>query len=798
LRLLHRLPRIAAILQSRRTWVLGGGKPRPYRRKTIMSKQTFAITGMDCAECAKTIERGVAKLDGVTQCTLNYGSAKLQVEGEISPEAVQARVEALGYGVGTKVDGGPKTEDGNKPSSVSRPPSFFRFLLSRRDTQLALVGAILVLPSLIFHELLPFLGVDGLWLDVTALAALIVAGWPVARSAWRALRINHEIGINLLMTIAAVGAVVIGAYTEAGLVMVLFAIGEALEGYTSERARASIRSLMQIAPNEATVLRPCIDCKGCQGKIMDNGQPYRTGPCPFCGIEEQRISTDVLHLDDIVVVKPGERIPMDGRIDKGASAINQAPITGESVPVDKGEGDEVFAGSINGEHALEIRVTRLAQDNTINRMIRLIEEAQERKAPAERFVDQFARYYTPIVVVLAILVAAIPPLLFAQPFWGQQGWLYRALALLVVACPCALVISTPVSLISALSNAARNGVLIKGGAALETLAKINRIAFDKTGTLTIGQPRVVEVRSVNCATPNETQRCGQCDDLLSLANAVERRSEHPLAKAVVAAAETNGNGKAYSAAESVQAMAGKGVRGQVDGHEVVIGSHAYFDQQLPHDAAVCAQVNALAANGQTPMLVGRDQQYMGYIAIADALRPSSTQAVSAIKDLQVQTLMLTGDNAAVAKRIATQVGVDNVRAELLPEDKLNLIQREMATPNARVAMVGDGINDAPALAAASLGIAMGSGSAQAMETADVTLMGNDLAALPRAIQLARRAMQTIKANIALAIGIKVAFLVLVLLGLGSLWLAVFADVGVSILVTLNGMRLLKDRVGVES
>lgn len=765
-----------------------------------MSKQTFAITGMDCAECAKTIERGVAKLDGVTQCTLNYGSAKLQVEGEISPEAVQARVEALGYGIGD--DRRPTTDDrlvaantdGGRSSVVTPPPSFFRFLLARRDTQLALVGAALILPSLIFHELLPFLGITGLWLDVTALAALLVAGWPVARSAWRALRINHEIGINLLMTIAAVGAVVIGAYTEAGLVMVLFAIGEALEGYTSERARASIRSLMQIAPNEATVLRPCIDCKGCQGKIMEDGQPYQSGPCPFCGIEEQRISTDALHLDDIVVVKPGERIPMDGRIDKGASAINQAPITGESVPVDKHAGDEVFAGSINGEQALEIRVTRLAQDNTINRMIRLIEEAQERKAPAERFVDQFARYYTPIVVVLAVLVAAVPPLLFAQPFWGQQGWLYRALALLVVACPCALVISTPVSLISALSNAARNGVLVKGGAALETLAQINRIAFDKTGTLTIGQPRVVEVRSVNCATPNETQRCGQCDDLLSLANAVERRSEHPLAKAVVAAAETNGNGKAYATAESVQAMMGKGVRGQVEGHEVVVGSHAYFDQQLPHDATVCAQLNAIAADGQTPMLVGRDRQYMGYIAIADAVRPSSAQAMSALKNLNVQALMLTGDNAAVAKRIAAQVGVEgnHVRAELLPEDKLNVIQREMAAPKARVAMVGDGINDAPALAAASLGIAMGGGSAQAMETADVTLMGNDLAALPRTIQLARRAMQTIKANIALAIGIKIAFLGLVLLGMGSLWLAVFADVGVSILVTLNGMRLLRD------
>ncbi len=728
--------------------------------------ETYRITGMDCADCAKTIERGVAKLPGVATCTLNYGAATLKVESTLPRQQVIARVQALGYGVYEKSTAQEPTKTG-WTGWVNRLPSsgvlgFLRFLLSRTNTALAVLGFVLILPSLIFHELLPFLGIEGAGLTATAIGALLVAGIPIARSAWRSLIISREISINLLMTIAAIGAVVIGAYTEAGLVMVLFAIGEALEGYTAERARDSIKTLLQVAPNEATVLR---------------------------GLEETRVFVETLRVGEIIIVKPGERIAMDGRITKGASTVNQAPITGESVPVEKLIGSEVFAGSINGEGALEIEVTRLAEDNTLSRIIKMVEEAQERKAPAERFVDRFAKVYTPVVVGLAILVAAVPPLVFAQPFWGNQGWLYRALELLVVACPCALVISTPVAIISAISNAARNGVLIKGGAYLEALANINAIAFDKTGTLTEGKSRVVKVRAIGC-TNTATGNCANCDDLLALTYAIEKRSEHPLAQAIVAEAEAQHLGNRYATANDVRAMLGQGVMGSVNGQAVLVGSHSYFDQTVPHDPAQCAEIAAASSKGHTPMLVGADGRYLGYIAVADTVRQSSTQAVAALHAAGMQaTVMLTGDNAATAQTIAQQVGVTAVKADLLPAQKVAALKALLAQYGS-VAMVGDGVNDAPALATATVGIAMGAGTAQAMETADMVLMSNDLSKLPFAFSLARAAMRTIRANIVFAVGIKLAFLALVLMGLGTMWLAVLADVGASLLVTLNGMRLL--------
>jgi Cd2+/Zn2+-exporting ATPase len=620
-----------------------------------------------------------------------------------------------------------------------------------------------------------------------SLAAMLVAGLPIARSAWRAIRINREININVLMTIAAVGAVIIGAYTEAGLVMVLFAIGEALEGYTTEKARDSIRSLMQVAPNEATVLRACIECKEHLGQ-----DGYEGGPCPFCGLEETRVFVDEIRVGDTLIVKPGERIAMDGRVTGGASSVNQAPITGESVPVEKSAGSDVFAGTINEEGALEITVSTLAEDNTISRIIRMVEEAQERKAPAERFVDQFAKYYTPAVVVLAVLVAAVPPLVLGGPFWGEQGWFYRALELLVVACPCALVISTPVAIIAAISNAARNGVLIKGGAYLESLSRVRAIAFDKTGTLTEGKPKVIQVRSVRCSNP-DIGICEPCNDLLALASAVERRSEHPLARAVVAAAEENRLAVRYPAAVGVTAVIGKGVTGNVAGRGIIIGSHSYFDATVPHDKAVCDEMAAASANGQTPMLVSANGGYLGYITVADGVRETSRQAVAELNRSGIEaTVMLTGDNAATARAIAQMVGVTDVRADLLPENKVDAIKALM-NKHGSVAMVGDGVNDAPALATATVGIAMGAGTSQAIETADIALMGNDLSKLAFALQLSRATMGTIRANIVFAIGVKVAFLILVLLGLGTMWLAVLADVGAALVVTLFGMRLLNWR-----
>ena len=756
---------------------------------TPPSPQTFTITGMDCADCARTVQTGVSRLDGVERAELNFAMGRLTVDGEIAADAVVKRVRELGYDVA----------DRDAAAGPVALPNFWDYLLAGRDTRLALLGGLLILPGLIFNEFVPMLGIEHWLFDLTSVGAMFAAGAPIARSAWASLTINRRITINVLMTLAAVGAVIIGAYTEAGLVMVLFAVGEALEGYTMQRSRHAIRSLMEVAPNTATVLRPCLDCQGHLGVTLADGTIYTVGPCPLCGVEEQIVPVADLQPGEIIVVRPGERMPMDGVVRAGLSGVNQAPITGESVPVDKSPGDEIFAGSINGQGALEIDVTRRAADNTIARLIRLVEEAQAQKAPAQRFVDRFAEIYTPAVTVLAALIAILPPLIWGAPFWntadGGQGWLYRALALLVVACPCALVISTPVSIISAISNAARHGVLIKGGAYLEAMSRVRAMAFDKTGTLTAGRPGVVTVRAVDCLAP-ATGLCAPCVDLLSLAAAVEGRSEHPLARAVVAASRERG-GNGYPPAQSVTALVGAGVTGTVAGQDVFIGSHAYFDENVAHAAEQCAQIDAAAGQGQTPLLVSAGDAYRGYITVADQVRESSRTVLAALKAMGMDHLvMLTGDNPATAQAIAAQVGVTDVRAGLLPQDKVAAV-RDLVARHGSVAFVGDGINDAPALAAATVGIAVGGnagGTAQALETADIALMGDDLGQLPFLVGLSRAAMRTIRANVIFAIGIKLLFLALVLAGLGSMWLAVLADVGASLLVTLNGMRLLKTRL----
>ncbi len=744
-------------------------------------EQRFYITGMDCAACAATLEKGVGQLAGVQACTVSFATEVMRVEGEVTPETVAARVRELGYDVKA-------TEAAREGGATAGAPHFLAFMWQQMETRLALLGAALILPGLLFNELLPFLGWEHPLLNLTSVAAMITAGYPVARSAWRSLRINREININVLMTIASLGALAIGAYTEGGLVMVLFAIGEALEGFTAQRARQAIRSLMAVAPPEATRRHFCVDCAGHLGQ-----GGYTGGPCPFCPPSEQRVPVAALAVGDEIVVKPGERIAMDGEIVSGASSVNQAPITGESMPVAKGRGDGVYAGSINLQGALIVRVTHLAADNTISRIVQMVEEAQEKRAPAQRLVDRFARRYTPAVVALALLTAILPPLLWGQPFLNPDaettGWLYRALALLVVACPCALVISTPVSLISAISNAAHHGVLIKGGAFVEALAGVRAVAFDKTGTLTAGKPAVVKVQSVACQNPQGA--CEPCDDLLALASAVEQRSEHPMAYALVQASAARGVQHRYSADE-VTALVGRGVRGQVNGQAVTVGSHAFFDVDQPHPQTDCQAAQTAAANGETPLLVSAGADYLGYITVADRVRQSSRAAVAGLREAGIPHLvMLTGDNEATARQIGAEVGVTEVRAGLMPEDKLKAIEalRQQYGP---VAMVGDGINDAPALASADVGIAMGAaGTAQAMETADVALLSDDLSKLPFAVRLSRAAMRTIRANVALSLGIKLAFLLLVLAGMGTMWMAVLADVGASLLVTLNGMRLLR-------
>ncbi|MFQ5614809.1 MAG: heavy metal translocating P-type ATPase, partial [Anaerolineae bacterium] len=518
----------------------------------------LAITGMDCADCALTLENGVGALEGITACRVNFAVGKMRVEGEVEKAAIVERIKSLGYGVA----------DGARPPAARSRRALWLDLLQQPRNLLTLIGAALIGLAFIVEWLS---GPPPLTIALFALGGLAGIYFP-ARAGWGALRSGQGLDINVLMTLAAVGAFAIGEYGEAATVIVLFSLGEALEGFTMERARDSIRGLTALAPAEATVLQPCLDCRDCQGRPLPDGSGvYERGPCPWCDTHEQTLPVESLEIGDHILVKPGERIPMDGVVRAGYSAVNEAPITGESVPVEKDTGAEVFAGTINGEGALDIEITHLAADNTLSRLIYLVEEAQTQKTPAQRFVDKFARIYTPLVVAGAVLIAVIPPLFFAQPFFDTptaRGWLYRALAMLVIACPCALVIATPVTVVSAIAAAARRGVLIKGGAYLEALGKVKVVAFDKTGTLTHGRPELVTAACLDncCGTDRLSDPlavCTDCDEMLALAAAVERRSSHPLARAVAQAAKLRG--LAEFKAEAVETLPGRGVRGNVNG-----------------------------------------------------------------------------------------------------------------------------------------------------------------------------------------------------------------------------------------
>ena len=751
------------------------------------------ITGMDCADCALTLEKGVAGLSGVEFCEVNFAVAKMQISGDLDEDKIRGQIRSLGYGV---------TEVGARPVILSGWPLVWD-LIRRPRNSLTLLGMLCIGLAFLASGLgLP----DSLEVGLFTLGGLLGLYYP-ARSGWAALRSGQGLDMNLLMTIAAVGAFVIGEYGEAATVIVLFSLGEALEGFTMERARDSIRGLMLLAPADATLLTSCMDCAEHLGQpYADGSGVYESGPCPWCGTHEQVIPVEGLKIGDRILVKPAQRIPMDGLVRAGASAVNQAPITGESLPVEKAIGNEVFAGTINGSGALEIEITHLAADNTLARLIHLVEKAQAQKTPAQRFVDRFARVYTPTVVIGALLIAAVPPIFFGQPFLDtpeMHGWLYRALAMLVIACPCALVIATPVTVVSGIATLARRGVLVKGGAYLETLGQIQVMAFDKTGTLTHGRPKLTEIVCADeCCAPDATE-CSHCNEMLTLAAAVERRSTHPLARAVVLAAQ-NRNLPELDAQE-VESLPGRGIRGNVNGYSIVVGSHGFFhdndreNHQSPtfnlqsSNLEFCNRIDAAEATGQTVMLVSDNGHLLGFMAVSDPPRDNSRETIAALKEAGIQrTVMLTGDNLAVARAVGLALGVDDISAGLLPEDKLDAIQALQAEYGG-AAMIGDGINDAPALAAASLGIAMGgAGTAQALETADVALMADDLAQLPVAIRLGRKAARTIRFNIGFALAIKAVFLVLAFFGAATLWMAVFADMGASLIVTLNGMRLLRE------
>ena len=582
-----------------------------------------------------------------------------------------------------------------------------------------------------------------------ALTAVLAGGLETFRKGWASL-VRGKLNMNSLMSIAVTGAMAIGEWPEAAMVMVLFQLAELIEALSYERARRSIRGLLEATPETALV-------RGEDGAWRDT---------PSASVA----------VGALVRVRPGARVPLDGIVVSGRGTVNQAPITGESLPVDKQPGDPLFAGTVNQSAELEARVTAPASDSTLARIIRVVEEAQGQRAPTQRFVDAFARVYTPIVFAIAVLVAAVPPLLFAAPF---VPWLYKALVLLVIACPCALVISTPVTVVSGLAAAARHGTLVKGGVFLEQARKLKVLAFDKTGTITAGKPSVTGLRLFGGVPEAEA---------LHLAASLAARSDHPLSVAIAAYAA--GRGVAPLPVEAFEAVPGRGVKGRNGEGWFHLGNHRYAEELGVCGSEIERQLDALEGRGETAVLLANEKEVLALFAVADTVRETSRRALAELHALGVRSVMLSGDNAHTARAIAEAVGIDDARGDLLPEDKLAAIEG-LAAAHGAVGMVGDGINDAPALAKADIGFAMGAaGSDAAIEAADVALMDDDLRKVPALIRLSRRTTAVLAQNIALALGIKAVFLALAIAGLATMWMAVFADMGASLLVVFNGLRLL--------
>lgn len=713
----------------------------------------FRIHGMDCADEITALKREVGPLVGEDKLTFDLLNGRMAIDAA-SDAALVARVEKAVQRAGMKAE--PWTEHATSEAAMTED--------RRRRIQSWLTvasGACAALGFLVHAWLAGGFvaafeaGEHGT--GTTPLAAVVLYSLAVlsavryvAPKAWLAAK-RLRPDMNLLMVIAVAGAIGIGAWFEAATVSFFFALSLALEAWSIGRARRAVAALMELAPPTARVR-------------FEDGT-------------ERDIAAAEVPVGSRIVVRPGDKVPLDGRVCSGESEVNQAPITGESVPVAKAPGDEVYAGTINGSGALEVVTAKAAADTTLAQIIRMVGSAQGRRAPSEQWAEKFARIYTPAVMMLALAVLLGPPLLLGAPW---DIWFYRALVLLVIACPCALVISTPVTVVAALAGAAKQGVLVKGGAHLETPARLSVIAMDKTGTLTEGRPKVVEV--VPLGGRSEA-------DILRLAAALEARSEHPLAHAILAYAATRG--VPAEPAEGVQAVPGKGVIGRVDGVEAWLGSPRYAEERGAGSDAVRRSLDQITGAGRTIVAVGTGGDVWGVIAAADAVRPGARDLVTALHDAGVKrVVMLTGDNRATAEAIARETGIDEVRAELLPGDKVTAVE-ELGRLHGKVAMVGDGVNDAPAMARADLGIAMGAiGSDAAIETADIALMSDDLSKLPWLVRHSRATLSVIRQNVGFSIAVKLAFTALTVVGLASLWGAIAADVGAALIVVLNGLSLI--------
>jgi Cd2+/Zn2+-exporting ATPase len=694
------------------------------------------VAEMDCQDEVKAIEGALRSLPGVASWQVNLLERTLRVQFDTSathPDTILATIRGLGMT--------PELTERTARAVVwRRDPLFLSTVISG-----ICLGAALILD---------WVGNTSVLSHALHAMALCAGGWMAARKAVRAVLVPR-LDMNVLMTVAVLGAVAIGQWDEAASVAFLFALAQLLETYSLDRARQAVRRLLTVAPPEATVRR---------------------------GGQEVRLPVAAVTPGEIILVRPGERVPLDGIVRAGVSALNQAPITGESMPVEKGLGGQVFAGSINGEGALEVEVTHRAQETMLARIIALVEQAQAQKAPTQTFVERFAGTYTPAVIAGAVLVATLPPLVLAEAAWT---WIYRALVLLVISCPCALVISTPVAVVCGLARAARMGILIKGGRVLEALGGLKALALDKTGTLTQGRPIVVEVR------PVDGMDAGQ---VLRLAAAVEARSEHPLAAAILQAARERGI--TWPQAADFRAVAGHGAQAHLNGVGFHVGSHRYIEELGVCNGEIEVILGELEGRGQTPVILSDGSRVLGVLGVADQIREGAPECLMALRRLGIKPLVvLTGDTPRTAEAIGRQAGADEVRAQLLPEEKVRAIQ-DLVRRHGSAGMVGDGINDAPALAAATVGIAMGAaGTDAAVETADVALVRDDLRQLPVAVRLGRKTLRIIRVNIALSLATKAVFVTLAVLGYATLWMAVAADMGTSLAVIVNGMRLLRDGSG---
>lgn len=698
--------------------------------------ETYRVKGFSCANCAKTFENNVKELPGVTDAKVNFGASKITVSGDVSIAALEKAGAFEGLKIST--DGMKKTKTATEAKEV---------LPWYKQYETECFGLVFLVLGIVSSVM------SGQNHPMTALLILIsslVLGYQLFKSGLKNLtRLTFD--MRTLMTVAVFGGVLIGEWLEVGIVVMLFRVSELLESYSMDRARQSIASLVNMAPTQAQIRRPSGD---------------------------EMVAVDDIQIGDVMVVKPGEKLAMDGVVIEGTSLINQAAITGESMPEEKSPGDDVYAGTLNTDALLFVEVTKRVEDTTLQKIIHLVEEAQGEKAPAERFIDAFAKVYTPIIMLISVLVMVLPPLIFNQ---DVSTWFYQGLAILIVGCPCALVVSTPISIVSAIGNAAKRGVLIKGGIHLETLGRINAIAFDKTGTLTKGEPFVTDIVMMNGA--DET-------DVYRIVYSLEKDTTHPLAKALTIKAENHIDTTTALPLKAITALPGRGIKGESEGVTYTVES----PKRLMHglSPSVSEEIQTLESKGKTVVVVTKDTQILAYMAIADEVHENARETLRQLHNLGVKkTVMLTGDNHRAALDVGNRLGIDDVQSELLPEDKLTVIE-DLTTTYTNVAMVGDGVNDAPAMAKASVGIAMGAkGTDTALETADMALMADDLTLLPFAVKLSRQSLRIIKANVTFSLLIKLVALLLVIPGWLTLWIAIVSDIGATLLVSLNSMRLMK-------